>query len=502
MEKVGQTRLVFHKVTDGRDGASIRYLRLNVSLSLPLARWEDYGIQGAQSVWANVQNVSELRVGDACILKGSVADRKDTTGFLHMTIKAISGNSVTCSGEFFVYAEPGEDGKKGDKGDKGEAGERGLDGPLFYPAGVWNAGKVYARNADSVPYVLWPDADNGSYYMLAAQSSRGQQPNTSAGAAAWRKVNYLQEVFAKALVAQFGQIGGVIFAGDYAISRQGTINGAASTDFKRFNANNPNGGGGFVPNLCLDFRTGTAYLNKAVLRGQLNGVTGTFETLTGVNRGGAWMGSITFAPAGIGLIINGMTNFVDMMKLRNDVVQERFKVVGGDTREAFIMAGGMYVQNAFGACKQTAIYIDGDGTTIHEHYEGLSSYRFTDIPMQHKTASNGREVYEISLLNNAAFCDKIPVDLVVINTTTPRYYQLKIPLVYSGKKVTVINTNLNGAAITILCNGRDVRLSAGKQCIFTFVHQNWSNGAPIAHESPHVAQTPGAGWYPSAIGGY
>lgn len=487
---------------DGRDGASLRFLRLNISISQPLSRWYDLGITGHQETWTNVQNVGELREGDACILKGSVSDKKEATGYLYMTIREISGQTVKTESEYFVYGEPGEDGRPGEKGEKGDPGERGLDGPVFYPAGVWAANKWYARNNDSVPYVLWPDSADGSYYLLVAQSSQGRQPGTTAGAAHWKKVNYLQEVFAKALVAQFGQIGGIVFSGDFAISRQGTINGTASTDFRRFNAANPNGGSGFIPNLCLDFRTGNAYLNKAVLRGQLNGVTGSFETLTGVNKGGAWMGNITFAPAGIGLIFNGMTNFVDMMRLRNDVVQERFKVVGGETREAFIMAGGMYVQNAFGACKQTAIYIDGDGTTMHEHYEGLSGYRFTDIPMQHKTASNGREVYEISLLNNAAFCDKIPVDLVVINTTTPRYYQLKIPLVYSGKKVTVINTNLNGAAVTILCNGRDVRLSAGKQCTFTFVHQNWSNGAPVAHESPHVAQTPGAGWYPAAIGGY
>ena len=487
---------------DGRDGASLRFLRLNISISQPLSRWYDLGITGHQETWTNVQNVGELREGDACILKGSVSDKKEATGYLYMTIREISGQTVKTESEYFVYGEPGEDGRPGEKGEKGDPGERGLDGPVFYPAGVWAANKWYARNNDSVPYVLWPDSADGSYYLLVAQSSQGRQPGTTAGAAHWKKVNYLQEVFAKALVAQFGQIGGIVFSGDFAISRQGTINGTASTDFRRFNAANPNGGSGFIPNLCLDFRTGNAYLNKAVLRGQLNGVTGSFETLTGVNKGGAWMGNITFAPAGIGLIFNGMTNFVDMMRLRNDVVQERFKVVGGETREAFIMAGGMYVQNAFGACKQTAIYIDGDGTTMHEHYEGLSGYRFTDIPMQHKTASNGREVYEISLLNNAAFCDKIPVDLVVINTTTPRYYQLKIPLVYSGKKVTVINTNLNGAAVTILCNGRDVRLSAGKQCTFTFVHQNWSNGAPVAHESPHVEQTPGAGWYPAAIGGY
>lgn len=487
---------------DGRDGASLRFLRLNVSLSNTLSRWYDLGITGHQETWTNVQNIDELRVGDACIIKGSVSDKKEATGYLYMTIREISGQTVKTESEYFVYGEPGEDGRPGEKGEKGDPGERGLDGPVFYPAGVWAANKWYARNNDSVPYVLWPDSADGSYYLLVAQSSQGRQPGTTAGAAHWKKVNYLQEVFAKALVAQFGQIGGIVFSGDFAISRQGTINGTASTDFRRFNAANPNGGSGFIPNLCLDFRTGNAYLNKAVLRGQLNGVTGSFETLTGVNKGGAWMGNITFAPAGIGLIFNGMTNFVDMMRLRNDVVQERYKNVGNETREAFMMTGGMYVQNAFGACKQTAIYVDGDGTIMHEHYEGLSGNHYTDIPMAYKRASNGRLVYEISLLNKAAFCDNIPIDLVIINTTTSRYYQLKIPLEYSGKKVTVINTNLNGATVTILCNGRDVGIAAGKQCTFTFVYQNWSTGAPAAHDNPHITQTPGAGWYPAAIGGY
>ena len=487
---------------DGRDGASLRFLRLNISISQPLSRWYDLGITGHQETWTNVQNVGELREGDACILKGSVSDKKEATGYLYMTIREISGQTVKTESEYFVYGEPGEDGRPGEKGEKGDPGERGLDGPVFYPAGVWAANKWYARNNDSVPYVLWPDSADGSYYLLVAQSSQGRQPGTTAGAAHWKKVNYLQEVFAKALVAQFGQIGGIVFSGDFAISRQGTINGTASTDFRRFNAANPNGGSGFIPNLCLDFRTGNAYLNKAVLRGQLNGVTGSFETLTGVNKGGAWMGNITFAPAGIGLIFNGMTNFVDMMRLRNDVVQERYKNVGNETREAFMMTGGMYVQNAFGACKQTAIYVDGDGTIMHEHYEGLSGNHYTDIPMAYKRASNGRLVYEISLLNKAAFCDNIPIDLVIINTTTSRYYQLKIPLEYSGKKVTVINTNLNGATVTILCNGRDVGIAAGKQCTFTFVYQNWSTGAPAAHDNPHITQTPGAGWYPAAIGGY
>lgn len=61
------------------------------------------------------------------------------------------------------------------------------------------------------------------------------------------------------LLAAFALVGGSVFMGDYMISRHGTINGVESDDYTKFDADNPQGSGKFIPTFYVNFKTGETY---------------------------------------------------------------------------------------------------------------------------------------------------------------------------------------------------------------------------------------------------
>lgn len=61
------------------------------------------------------------------------------------------------------------------------------------------------------------------------------------------------------LLAAFALVGGSVFMGDYMISRHGTINGVESDDYTKFDADNPQGSGKFIPTFYVNFKAGETY---------------------------------------------------------------------------------------------------------------------------------------------------------------------------------------------------------------------------------------------------
>ena len=69
------------------------------------------------------------------------------------------------------------------------------------------------------------------------------------------------------LLAAFALVGGSVFMGDYMISRHGTINGVESDDYTKFDADNPQGSGKFIPTFYVNFKTGETYQTAGKIGG-------------------------------------------------------------------------------------------------------------------------------------------------------------------------------------------------------------------------------------------
>ncbi len=69
------------------------------------------------------------------------------------------------------------------------------------------------------------------------------------------------------LLAAFALVGGSVFMGDYMISRHGTIDGVESDDYTKFDADNPQGSGKFIPTFYVDFKTGETYQTAGKIGG-------------------------------------------------------------------------------------------------------------------------------------------------------------------------------------------------------------------------------------------
>lgn len=69
------------------------------------------------------------------------------------------------------------------------------------------------------------------------------------------------------LLAAFALVGGSVFMGDYMISRHGTIDGVESDDYTKFDADNPQGSGKFIPTFYVNFKTGETYQTAGKIGG-------------------------------------------------------------------------------------------------------------------------------------------------------------------------------------------------------------------------------------------
>ena len=69
------------------------------------------------------------------------------------------------------------------------------------------------------------------------------------------------------LLAAFALVGGSVFMDDYMISRHGTIDGVESDDYTKFDADNPQGSGKFIPTFYVNFKTGETYQTAGKIGG-------------------------------------------------------------------------------------------------------------------------------------------------------------------------------------------------------------------------------------------
>lgn len=169
------------------------------------------------------------------------------------------------------------------KPERGIVGPMGNTGPLPYAAGAWNDTTNYPAATDIAPYVLYPNAENGSYYVRTANEiHKGENgkyltpadESTIYGSnGGWRVMQQFEALFVKMLFANFGRLAKAVFHGDYMFSANGLSSSGAYRSYDAFvdgNAekNKPmfdeNGrlSGSFVPNLFLDLENGQLKTNK------------------------------------------------------------------------------------------------------------------------------------------------------------------------------------------------------------------------------------------------
>lgn len=168
------------------------------------------------------------------------------------------------------------------KPERGIVGPMGNTGPLPYAAGAWNDTTNYPAATDIAPYVLYPNAENGLYYVRTAndihKGEDGKDLNPAeesnyGSKGGWRVMQQFEVLFVKMLFANFGRLAKAVFHGDYMFSANGLASSGAYGSYDAFvdgNAykNEPmfdkNGrlSGSFVPNLFLDLENGQLKTNK------------------------------------------------------------------------------------------------------------------------------------------------------------------------------------------------------------------------------------------------
>lgn len=177
----------------------------------------------------------------------------------------------------------------------GKTGQRGKTGRYYYYDGYFDRTKEYKASDNQAPYIAFDWEDNvsvngvytkvtkTSYYMLIAETNKPNgtyiSPRTDEATGVWELMETsFKWIIAEAIFINFAKLGAAIFSGDWMISQHGTINGEPSTDYTKFDANDPDGNdeGNFRPNYAVDLLTGEAWLNSAHIRGVVYATSGKF----------------------------------------------------------------------------------------------------------------------------------------------------------------------------------------------------------------------------------
>lgn len=185
------------------------------------------------------------------------------------------------------------------KGEKGDKGDRGKIGRFFYFGGVW---ENIAQDADfdindaQAPFFQHTVDGQKRYHVFNPQTNPTEGTITKAQMWAtssdWNNepwgvmTNDFDYLITKAIFGSYAQFGSAIINGDCLLSTNGTINGVASTNYQAFDPTHPwddNGGTNFIPNYCVDLRTGASYQQNAHIKGHIEATSGSFENISATN---------------------------------------------------------------------------------------------------------------------------------------------------------------------------------------------------------------------------
>lgn len=218
----------------------------------------------------------------------------------------------------------------------GANGQDGRKGQIIYPAGIYSTTETYTTDENKAPYVY--DSRTGKFYILnTIMSWTGTEQDNkypSEALETWTEMESYEAIYTKIGIIANGLIGSAVFNGDYMFSQQG---GGTTGNFEDFNASDPmNSSNAFIPNICINFKTGEVWFSKGNAHFDVNG--------------NAEINNITLNNA----VVNGEIN-ADSGKIGDWVVSDGY------------LKSSDYVAPSFsGSGSGTSISSSGNGSVLRE----------------------------------------------------------------------------------------------------------------------------------------
>ena len=178
---------------------------------------------------------------------------------------------------------------------RGSDGKSGASGKMIYPAGAWKSGTTYTSTSTAAPFVSYGTPIK--YYVLQIdKSTSGTTPDKLTNE--WLEMSKYEAIYTDIIVAENGLIGGSVYNSDYVLSKNGTINSTASTEYNKFlNTSLPlvdmifSGDtdyhyvNTFIPNYLVDFNKGRAWFGNGntILKEDGSAIFGNGKTIINKN---------------------------------------------------------------------------------------------------------------------------------------------------------------------------------------------------------------------------
>lgn len=154
---------------------------------------------------------------------------------------------------------------------RGLVGPAGETGAMLYPAGTWNRDFLYTQTygengkVELTPFVYYENSEGAyDYYVLVKDIEQAGTDITNTQY--WKRVQKIEYLFAKGVIANWARLASFVVWGDYLLSEKGfrTDTGKIA-DYSAFVEDmftDDRLNGTFVPNLFLDAKSGMMKTNK------------------------------------------------------------------------------------------------------------------------------------------------------------------------------------------------------------------------------------------------
>lgn len=177
-------------------------------------------------------------------------------------------------------------------------------------------------------------------------------------------------------------------------------------------------------------KDGELYATKGIFKGEIQGVSGSFYTLTCINKNGASSGEITFS-SDTGMEFSG------------DI---RHQGVHSENRGYRFYSADIWCRGAFGHCDRVVAVVKGGYMLVYTMGQNHENYVYVTLPTTINTS--GTTVYKIPLYspgdystNGLAGCS---IDVVVFNVATSGYvYDFDFSGTNNTKTLDIVNVNDN-----------------------------------------------------------
>ena len=162
---------------------------------------------------------------------------------------------------------------------EGIPGATGGQGPILYPAGVFDNTKEYNQTiktnsegkeyVHATPYVLY----DGEYLVLQVASYQGNTPTTEDGS--WLQMDKFNAIYTDILLANNALVGSAVFNGNYIFSQKGVnASGVQVNNYQDFNHDDPYSvSNSFRPNWCVNLVTGEQWMCSGKAKVGLESIT-------------------------------------------------------------------------------------------------------------------------------------------------------------------------------------------------------------------------------------